>query len=823
MRSFIKLFIPVLTMLTLVFIVGCERDDSTVRPASFPSESDVFTDGFGPGVDFQAFSGSKLDALAIDEVETFSGSASMSFSVPDGSDPQANFAGGAFVSHIGRDLSGFETLSFYAKASINATIGVAGFGNDNTGTSQFTVERYAISISTSWEKISVPIPYAERLGSEGGLFHIAAGAVDGTAYTIWIDEVVFESPGTIVNPEATLASQTLTLGIGSTVSTGNLIVAFDDLGTELVVSAMPSYFDFASSDESVATVAMDGTITAIASGTADITAELNGVPAEGSISLVIGEAAGSPAAPADAPDFSAEDVISLFSNEYTDVPIDTWSADWDMADLEDIVIAGDDIKHYSNLAFAGIEFGNSTINASEMTHFHFDMWTSNTIDAGSEFKVKLVDFGADGVFEGGDDVEHELTFAAGGSPGLVTANWIEFDIPLSTFTSLTTTGSVAQLIFSGNLTDIFVDNILFRAGEDVIPDQEPTSPAATPTHDAANVTSLFSNAYDNVEVDTWSAEWDEANVEDVQVSGDDIKKYTDVVFAGIEFTTQTVDATDHNYLHFDFWTPDPTNGGQTFSFKLVDFGPDGAFDGGDDSESSLTFDANSEPALATSQWVSFDIPLEDFIELAGRSSLAQIVFEGDPNTVFLDNIIFYTDDGGGGDSPSSPAPTPTYAAGNVVSLFCDEYDDVPVDTWSAPWPDDADVEDTDIDGNAVKLYTNTVFAGIEFTSPTVNASAMTHFRMDIWTPDSTDLPAIFKIKLVDFGADGEWQGGDDSEHELTFDANSVPALRTGQWVTFNIPLSDFTGMTGRTSIAQLIFVSDPGPDTIYVDNVLFHN
>jgi hypothetical protein len=99
---------------------------------------------------------------------------------------------------------------------------------------------------------------------------------------------------------------------------------------------------------------------------------------------------------------------------------------------------------------------------------------------------------------------------------------------------------------------------------------------------------------------------------------------------------------------------------------------------------------------------------------------------------------------------------------------------------------------------------------------------MTHFRMDIWTAGNTEPPAVFKIKLVDFGADGQYQGGDDSEHELTFSADTDPSLQSGQWVTFDIPLDDFVNMTGRTSIAQLIFVSDPGPDTIYVDNVLFH-
>jgi hypothetical protein len=98
---------------------------------------------------------------------------------------------------------------------------------------------------------------------------------------------------------------------------------------------------------------------------------------------------------------------------------------------------------------------------------------------------------------------------------------------------------------------------------------------------------------------------------------------------------------------------------------------------------------------------------------------------------------------------------------------------------------------------------------------------MTHFSLDLWTADPTASPAVFKIKLVDFGADGAFGGGDDREHELTFDATTTPALRTGEWVRLDIPLSAFTGLTTRGHLAQLILVSDPGPNTVYVDNVLF--
>ena len=54
---------------------------------------------------------------------------------------------------------------------------------------------------------------------------------------------------------------------------------------------------------------------------------------------------------------------------------------------------------------------------------------------------------------------------------------------------------------------------------------------------------------------------------------------------------------------------------------------------------------------------------------------------------------------------------------------------MPVSTWSAGF-DQADVEDVQIAGNNVKKYTNTVFIGVEFLAPTVDATAMTGFHLD---------------------------------------------------------------------------------------------
>jgi hypothetical protein len=145
----------------------------------------------------------------------------------------------------------------------------------------------------------------------------------------------------------------------------------------------------------------------------------------------------------------------MFSNKYTNVAIDTWRTSWSSATLTEMQIQGNDTKKYSSLDFVGVEStGANLINASNMDTFHVDMWTPNI----TTFRVKLVDFGADAAFGGGDDKEHELLFTP-------TQNqWNSLHIPLSDFTGLTTKSHIAQLIFSAlptGLGTVYIDNVYF--------------------------------------------------------------------------------------------------------------------------------------------------------------------------------------------------------------------------------------------------------------------------------------------------------------------------------------------------------------------------
>jgi len=155
------------------------------------------------------------------------------------------------------------------------------------------------------------------------------------------------------------------------------------------------------------------------------------------------------------------DVISLFSDAYSNVPVDTWRTDWSAAVLENITIEGNPTKKYSQLDFVGIETVTNQLDISEMEYLHLDVWSHNF----TFFAVKLVDFGANGVYGGGDDVEFQVNINAP-----VKDQWLALNIPLSEFTGLTTREHLAQYILVGQPSGsavVYVDNFYFFRGDPI--------------------------------------------------------------------------------------------------------------------------------------------------------------------------------------------------------------------------------------------------------------------------------------------------------------------------------------------------------------------
>lgn len=454
-------------MAAIVFAVSffsCTRDLEELVPAAHSTNPYVFIDGFSAGLNYAAFGGSNPLAFQVDNEVTWNNSeASMRVEVPDANDPRGAYAGGAYFTSVGRDLTGYTALTFWAKASQPANIDVVGFGND-LAESKYQVTLNGLAVNTNWTKYYIPIPDPSRLTAERGMFFFSEGPEDGRGYTFWIDEVQFEDLRTIAHASPSILlgqDQTISSYAGISTQIGGLSATFNlPTGVNQTQSIAHAYFSFTSSNEAIATVSNTGLVTVIGGpGTAVITAKTGNSNAAGSLtvnSLGVFNTAPIPTHP-------ASNVISIFSDHYDNVPVEYYNGYWAPFQTTlsaDFDVNGDHILNYTNFNFVGIQFSQPTVNATSMTHLRMDLFFPNPIASGTIFRVQLVDFGNDQAFGGGDDSAHTLTI---NSAGLVSQQWVSLDLPLTLFANLSSRAHLAQIIFEGsNVSNFYADNIYFR-------------------------------------------------------------------------------------------------------------------------------------------------------------------------------------------------------------------------------------------------------------------------------------------------------------------------------------------------------------------------
>jgi hypothetical protein len=571
-------------------------------------------------------------------------------------------------------------------------------------------------------------------------------------------------------------NQTVGAETGQQLPIGGLLETFNlPTGIDQSVNVAPAYFTFTSSNTSVATVSSAGVVSVIEAGTAKITAKLGDLDAAGSLTI---QSAGQPVAPkvpAPTPSVSPDSVISLFSNAYSNVKVDTWNTRWQFSTAEDfdLKINGNDVKRYRNLNFVGIEFTSQTINATSMTHFHMDIWTPDPTNPPAAFKILLVDFGANNAFGGGDDSSHELSFT---SPLLQSEQWVSIDVPLANFTGLTNRAHLAQLVLSGDLPNVYIDNVYFRNAGAVTP-TGPTTAAPVPTRNPADVISVFSDTYTNVAGTDFNPNWGQATV----VSQKTIQGNNTLLYAGLNYQgTQlnpNLNVSTMTHLHLDFWT----NNSTALNVFLISPGP---------TETPFTL------SVPTNGWASMDIPLTSFAPV-NLSDLIQFKFDGNGN-IYLDNIYFYKT-GGGGTTPTTAAPTPTINSANVISVFSDAYTNIAGTDLNPNWGQATVVTQVPVAGNNTLLYTDLNYQGLQLGS-NQNVSGMTKLHLDFWTANSTAL----KVFLIS-------PGPAEKLYSLT-----VP---TSGWTSIDIPLTEFQPVVDLTNVFQFKF---EGNGNIYLDNIFFH-
>ena len=459
-------------LLGLVFslTVSCERNLSDeVEFASFPAIGEVFIDApIGLGGNFYfPYGGSKATAWTVDGEVSYKGTASMRFDVPNANDPEGNYAGAIFrIDGVGsgRDLTGFDALTFWAKASQTVTIGEIGFGEDFLE-NKYVASRINVSLTTNWVKYVIPIPDPSKLIQERGMLRYSAGGIGPVGievgYTFWIDELKFEKLGTIAQLQPVILNgedieeQSFT-GSNINIASQGLSQTFNVNGKNLMVYSAPAYFTFSSSDTDVAIVNEDGIVTIIGEGTAEITALLAGVAATGSLKVTSSGIL--PFAPV--PTKPSVDVKSIYSDTYTAETESNFNPKFGGSTTQttEATSNGDSVLLYTNNNFTGILF-NNTVDASALTHLHIDMYTQQ---ASTTVGIQIRDVGANGVIETdvntglpiGDDKDYRFT-----ATGLTVGGWTSFEISLGGDLASQKNNLGAIILTDG--PDFILDNIYF--------------------------------------------------------------------------------------------------------------------------------------------------------------------------------------------------------------------------------------------------------------------------------------------------------------------------------------------------------------------------
>jgi hypothetical protein len=157
-----------------------------------------------------------------------------------------------------------------------------------------------------------------------------------------------------------------------------------------------------------------------------------------------------PVTAAPVPTYPAADVISIFSDSYTNVAGSDLNPNWGQATaVSQTSIGGNNTLVYSNLNYQGLQFGsNQNVSGKQFLHLDFYSATSSTL---SVFLIS-----PPGSAGGQAPFEKPFSLAVP-----TTAGWNSVDIPLSQFTPQVALNNVFQLKFEGNGT-IYLDNILFR-------------------------------------------------------------------------------------------------------------------------------------------------------------------------------------------------------------------------------------------------------------------------------------------------------------------------------------------------------------------------
>ncbi|GHU68672.1 hypothetical protein FACS189413_06140 [Bacteroidia bacterium] len=331
-----------------------------------------------------------------------------------------------------------------------------------------------------------------------------------------------------------------------------------------------------------------------------------------------------PATPAPEPTHDGSDVVSTFSNYYSQTGKGVEPQSWGGNGVTKATIAGfnDDVL-FTNGASAVVY--TSGWSAQAKGYIHIDVYSVG----GGSFS-----FGVGDGF-GGETVKW-LSAGAFTWPSIPAGVWTGVDVPVVEFVKagLNDAVNVQSLKFSGS-GNYYLDNIYAYGAKQTYEETAILAIAPVPAHAASDVKSVFSDSY-TAATKGFTPQTFGGVLAKIMKYGSD-QSQSVVRMLGIGTSLATIDTwrlADKPTIHVDvYW--DGTGDG-SFSFGLASRSWDG---------NQIKYNDNYPwPATRQGQWVGFDIPTAVFAEAGVEiDQITQIKFKGSGN-FYIDNLYAYSSD-----------------------------------------------------------------------------------------------------------------------------------------------------------------------------------
>ena len=470
------------------------------------------------------------------------------------------------------------------------------------------------------------------------------------------------------------------------------------------------------------------------------------------------------------------DVISIFSDSYTDVAGTDFYPNWGQSTLYTLFdLNGNGMLQYNNLNYQGIDIGVE-VDASSMEFLRIDIWTP---DATSIDIYPL----PNGV------VAADEKFV---TKTLIANEWNSFDIPMSDFTDQgLPINNLKQFKFVG-AGSYFIDNLYFY--------KEPTAPAGAPI--------VFDDFEGNGNITTWLG--DDCGMDNAFVNpfkgalnnSATVLKYNDIggTYANVRFDK------DSNF--------DLTGGNSVFTLKI--YVPSSSVSGSQTNQISLKLqDGTASQPWALQSEIIKQISLDSWQEVTFDFANDVIASQQNPlDRTDFNRVVLQVNSEGNNDAVIAYLDDLTYgnvAMADTAPFVKDDFEgNGTITTW---YGDDCGMNNTlanpvsgALNNSATVLeYNDTggTYANIRFdVDPNFDLTAKAKFTLKIYVPSSSvsgSQTNQISLKLQDGTASQPWA--------LQSEIIKSIALDTWQEVTFDFENDTVSGQQDpldRTDFSRVV-------------------